>query len=246
MHFYLHLSDGDKSFVGTLLGAFLGTIGAFTIALYAAWQERHNVKVREKRTKLRAYNQTLIAIELNLNAFIITLMKSARLALNISQIEDLGGFMMTLPRVMTLTSQGIENTMNPQLTNYWISLVIQATIVNELTEDFLEAYKNSRDTIYPILLRNEQFNTKMVRDSHDMLVSMSIDVNAGISQVLENAFRMLALVQLHGIKGQDEAERFRSPDELPKFDFSSEDIDKQKIDLKKSFNEDEVFKDLPH
>jgi hypothetical protein len=133
-----YMSEADKSFWGSVVGAIIGTLGAFLIALFAVYIDRRKNKKESDKKQLRAYNQSLITAEKALIEYIPAMLKASRLLEKISKDAQPASYMMTLPRTFTLPSKDSENFRNSELVDNWLTTVLRSNIVNQIIEDFTD------------------------------------------------------------------------------------------------------------
>jgi hypothetical protein len=240
---YGSLSDGDKSFAGSILGSIIGTIGALGVALLAVWLDRVKNKKRENIEELRTYNRYLITSEVALNAYIPSVLKNIKHLDSIISLERPGNFLMTLPRIMEISYENVMQMRNPQLINNWTTLCIRTGLINQLTEDFVESYVKLRDIVQLGIIKKEQMDEKIIVQEFNKLNGFATSVKNAIEQHVEYAIEVLALVQLHGEKGSDKKGKFKHPKELTSFIFTDKKVSEKTAALSKEFSSN-MFKDV--
>jgi len=239
-----YISEADKGFWGSVIGAAIGTLGAFLIALFAVYIDRRKNKKENDRKDLRAYNRSLITAEKALIEYIPAMLKASRLLGKISKDAQPGSYMMTLPRIFILPSKDSENFRNPELVDNWLTTVLRSNIVNQLIEDFTNYYKNVRDTVFVILIEGNQPDVKLVTTEQQTLMSFADSTNNAVKGAIEDALRMLAILQLHGEKGKDKSRKFKHPSELDTYKLSKSKINNRVKKLQKEYDPKTIFTDV--
>lgn len=238
------MSEADKGFWGSVVGAIIGTLGAFLIALFAVYMDRRKNKKEGDKKQLRAYNQSLITAEKALLEYIPAMFKASRLLGKISQDAQPGSYMMTLPRIFTLPSKDSENFRNSELVDNWLTTVLRSNIVNQLIEDFTDYYMKVRDTVFSILVEGNQPDAKLVTTAQHTLMGFADSTNNAVKGAIEDALRMLAIIQLHGEKGKDKTKKFKHPTELDSFKLSKAKINSRVKKLKIQYDSKAMFTDV--
>ena len=238
------MTEGDKAFWGSIIGAAIGALAALLVAIVAVRVDRSNQKGLREKLALREYNNALIMIEGQLNQLITVQMKSKRLLLDCAMLEKPGDFMMTLPRVMALDSTLISSIANNQLVNEWLSLCMNVDITNQLTEDFNAHYKMSRDELYKLQLAKKKPDISTVINDHRTYSELAKACARAIDIERARTLKVLALVHLHGEVSNNKDKKFKSVDEMVKFKFKTSKIAKKANDLSKEFVEEMVFQDV--
>jgi hypothetical protein len=238
------MSDGDKSFWGSIIGAAIGALGAFLVALVAILVDRKVRKKADERQSLRLYNSATMTAEGELNQLLSLLLKGDMLLNKCLKLERPGNFMMNLPRVMELNISLISNMWNPQLVDEWLTLSLRVNIAIQVVEDFNAYYAGVRDEVHRMKLEGNEPDHKVVIEDHQTLQEFAQSALNAVRDLLAQSIRVLALIQLHGEKGGSKDTKFKSPGELGKYVFKDEEIDRKAKELTEHYTPQKAFQDV--
>lgn len=151
---------------------------------------------------------------------------------------------MTLPRVFTLPSKDTEDFLNPQWVDNWLTTVLRSNIVNQLIEDFTDYYKKVRDSVFLILMQGSQPDAKLVAQEQQTLMGFANSTNNAVEGAIEDALRMLAILQLHGEIGKNKSKKFKYPAQLDSYKLPKSKINSRIKKLKKEYDPKTISTDV--
>jgi len=247
--------DGTLAFWGAVIGGALGTLGAFFAAFTTVRANINEQKEKERKEKikedekakketLRRYSRQLIYSEVSLNEYLPAMLKNIRLLGRCAEASTPGNYMRTLPRTLSLSTGRSEEMRNPELINQWLTLAINAKIVNQLVEDFVEYYKKVSDIVMEMELKGQTLNAKIVTQEHQTLIEFAKDAQEAVQISVDRAIEMLAMIQLHGEKGHSSKERFKNPKDLDMFSLDKSKVNARIKKLKKEYDIETIFQNI--
>lgn len=244
LHWINSLSTNQSSFLGSVIGAVIGVIGAFSVGLLAIGLERQYQRSKRKKDLLRKYVSKLVELEIFLNQFISTQVKNVRLLRKCAELKTPGHFMMTLPRVMPLALTQEGDLVNKQLVNAVVSLEIAINLNNQLVEDFITSYQELSRFLMPILAQKQTdtLDRKMISEHYEKLLDFAGDVRKSSQALYERSLNVMSIVHLHGEK--NEKHKFKKVKELLNFSLDEKSIDTKYKELLGVYSEKEMFKDV--
>jgi hypothetical protein len=235
----VHLDSGDKDVIGSALGALLGTLGAFLLALFAAKKQREDTESSDQKMRIRGYARRILDLEIELNLVIPILIKNERMLHNCANPDNYGNFMGTLPRTFQVSQKDLHELRNDQLINSWATLCGRAQFINQLIEDFNSEYKHLKDTVYDQKIMSRQIDTAYVIQSHQSIAGFAQEIMESVQRFREQALEALALLQLFGDRAGEKM--FESVEELSTTRFSSDALTEKTTRLSELYTEDQIL-----
>jgi hypothetical protein len=75
-------------------------------------------------------------------------------------------------------------------------------------------------------------------------MSFADSTNKAVKGAVDNALRMLAILQIHGEKGKDKSTKFKHPSELDSYRLSQSKINSRIKKLQKEYDPKSIFTDV--
>ncbi len=236
-HLAFYISESDKTFWENVIGAVIGTIGAFLVALFAVWADRRKKKSEDNKERRRDYGLRMISAEISLNKFIQAMLRNSRL-LKLCATQSKPGKYMTLPRIFDLSSENIDKFGNQQIIDAWLTLVLRSRQVNQNIDDFTLNYKDISDLYMKQKLTNQPLNDDLIMKQYEIFVSFAKDIDKDVIEVFHSAVQVLAILELHLGK------KFNTLQEIYEFEFTDKQIKTRIKQIEKEKDFYEIFKDL--
>ncbi len=236
--FTIHMSDGDKSFWGAIIGAAIGAVGAMLVATFAVILDRKSRTVQDDRNMLRRYNGAAVIAEAQVNQLITILLKNDRLLADQAKLTTPGNFMMNLPRTMPLDSRLIKDMQNTQLASEWLTYSIRVDIQNQITEDFNSLYSFLRDKVHERKLNKEPLDNAVVIQEFEDLSGFAASCLKVTRVLTQQSIEMLALLHLHG------ETKFVSRTEMKAKEFGTEEIETKTKELSPHYTVEKAFSNI--
>jgi hypothetical protein len=242
MFSFFAFTDADKGFWGNIIGALIGTIGAVVVAGIAVFIDRRQQKKLDEQKTLRDYNTNVIEAEISLNELATATLENSRLLENCAT-QQLGDFMMTLPRAANPRNVNTGLLRNPQLVNEWLTLTLRARVINRMLDDFLESYRRTRDSAFDAVMRGEQakIDQQYFAAEHETLKAFAADTKRAMDGHFDSIIHLLAMVRAHGMIGKSPERKFKHPKDLDDFKLKKREITREEKKLRREFDPEKMF-----
>ncbi|MGB4762325.1 MAG: hypothetical protein WBP12_03140 [Candidatus Saccharimonas sp.] len=228
----------DSEAWAAIIGAVLGTIGAYLIGLAVERRSNRKHAAELEEQKIGAHYRALMHIEVRLNTIFITLYKNKRLLKGISSSITRNEFTVNLPRTVPIYEISPNEIRNNQLLNEWINMELKLTIVNQLVEDFNQYCSGVGSTIHDMQIRGDQLNEVAVNNNIKTIHELSNSLIEAVDSVISVASPVLVITRHLSNRIND-----KSLEQLINYKLEVEDITSQLPSVGEEFNDD-MFKDV--
>lgn len=239
-----NLSESEAGFWGSIIGSIIGVIGAFLVGLLAIVLERQFQGANAQRGLIRQHGEKITELEIFLNQYISTVIKNERLLRRCTELKTPGGYMMTLPRVVSWTVANEGVIINKQLLDELVSLKMGIALNNEIIEDFVVNYREFSQFLMPIVvqMKTSELDQNMITEQYSTLLEFAESSRISTHDTYERSLKVMAIVHLNGERSQKK--RFKKVKELADYGIDDDAISMKVNELRERYSEGAMLSDV--
>lgn len=235
----IHLTGDDKQIVAAAVGAMLGALGAYIVGMIVLQRVKRAEVKREDRAKLTEYSRGIAMAEAYCKEVLIVLYDAERLLGECAEKIRQGGWMMNLPRQVSLSDISALDFQNEQLITDWITLRFRVDKLNHLIHEFNDHYTTITKEYGSMALRGENGVAQVVADNDESLHSLALKVQLSTNETIRAVKHVYALVIAH--TQLNSHIQIRSIEELSKLHVIESHYEKIRSRLDKRFSPETLY-----
>lgn len=193
----IHLTGDDKQIVAAATGAILGALGAYFVGLFVQRRIRKAEAKREERVRLREYTQSVVMAEAYCREVLVVLYDAERLLGECAEKIQQGGWMMNLPRMVSMSEVSVMDFQNEQLITDWMALRFRVDKLNHLIREFHEHYTTINKEYSSMALHGQDGVPEVVEDNDQALHSLALKVQVATGETIRIVKHVYALIIAH-------------------------------------------------
>ena len=237
--FGIHLTGEDKQIVAAVLGALLGALGAYVVGLLVHMRIKKSEAKREDRARIREYTRGIAMAEVYCREVLVVLYDAERLLGECAEKIQQGGWMMNLPRRVSISDVSVLDFQNEQLIAEWIALRFRIDKLNHLLREFNDHYMALTKEYGSMALRGENGIAQVVEDNDQSLHGLALKIQVATSETIRGVKHVYALVIAH--TQLNNHIQIRSTEELGKLRVVESHYEKIRSRLDKRFSQETLY-----